>query len=115
QCAELPACKAVRPELGEVNSQVLQDVLKRVDRAFVAFSRRCQTGEKPGYPRYRSRARYDRLAFKQHGNSFSFSPDGKLVLSKLGQVKLVMHRPLKGTRYFGHRQTHSNGQVVRLD
>src|SRR5437588_358448 len=24
----------------------------------------CQTGEKPGYPRYRSRARYDRLAFK---------------------------------------------------
>ena len=31
------------------------------------------------------------------------------------QVKLDMHRPLKGMRYFGHRQTHSNGQVVRLD
>ena len=33
QCAELPACKEVRPDLTEVNSQVLQDVLRRVDRA----------------------------------------------------------------------------------
>jgi putative transposase len=95
QCAELPACKEVRPELGEVNSQVLQDVLKRVDLAFAAFFRRCAAEEKPGYPRYRSR--YDSLTFKQYGNSFSFSADGKLVLSKLGHVKMVMHRPLQGT------------------
>jgi putative transposase len=30
QCAELPACKQVRPELAQMNSQVLQDVVKRV-------------------------------------------------------------------------------------
>jgi putative transposase len=97
QCAELPACKAVRPELAEVHSQVLQDTLKRVDLAFAAFFRRCKAGEKPGYPRYRSRARYHSLTFKQYGTSFSCSQDGKLVLSKLGLVKMVMHRPLKGT------------------
>ncbi|HEX9132313.1 MAG TPA: transposase [Ktedonobacteraceae bacterium] len=97
QCAELPDCKAVRPELGEVNSQVLQDAVKRVDLAFAAFFRRCAAGEKPGYPRFRSRARYDSLTFKQYGNSFALSADGKLVLSKLGQVKMVLHRPLRGT------------------
>jgi putative transposase len=97
QCAELPDCKEVCPELAEVNSQVLQDVLRRVDLAFAAFFRRGLAGEQPGYPRYRSRARYDSLTFKQYGNSFSFSRDGKLVLSKIGQVKLVMHRPPKGS------------------
>ncbi len=62
QCAELPDCKAVRPELCEVNSQVLQDALKRVDLAFAAFFRRCEAGEKPGYPRYRGWLRgYDIL------------------------------------------------------
>jgi putative transposase len=68
-----------------------------VDLAFAAFFRRCAAGEKPGYPRYRSRLRYNSLTFKQYGNSFSLSEDGKLVLSKLGHVKLVMHRPLRGT------------------
>jgi Helix-turn-helix domain len=56
QCAELPDCKEARPELTEVHSQVLQDVVKRVDLAFAAFFRRCQAVEKPGYPRYRSRS-----------------------------------------------------------
>jgi putative transposase len=97
QCAELPDCKEVRPELAEVNSQVLQDAVKRVDLAFAAFFRRCGAGEKPGYPRFRSCSRYDSLTFKQYGNSFSLSQDGKLVLSKIGHVKMVMHRPLRGT------------------
>jgi len=42
QCAELPACKAVRPELDEVPAQVLQDAVKRVDRAYDDFFRRVE-------------------------------------------------------------------------
>ena len=61
QCAELPACKEVRPDLAEVPAQVLQDVVKRVDLAFDAFFRRCAAGEKPGYPRFKARMRYDSL------------------------------------------------------
>src|SRR5215469_11105285 len=61
QCAELPACKEVRPELADVNSQVLQDVLKRVDRAFEGFFQRLKQGQRPGYPRFRSRSRYQSL------------------------------------------------------
>jgi putative transposase len=101
QCAELPGCKEVRPELFQVNSQVVQDAVKRVDLAFAAFFRRCEAGEKPGYPRFRPRFRYDSLTFKQYGNSFSLTSEGKqkgkLILSKIGYVKMVMHRQMSGT------------------
>jgi putative transposase len=96
QCAELHGCKVVRPELAHVNSQVLQDVVKRVDLAFASFFRRMAQGQKAGHPRFRSRRRYNSLTFKQYGNSFYFSAQGKLVLSKIGHVKLVKHRPWKG-------------------
>jgi putative transposase len=46
-------------ELAEVNAQVLQNEVKRVDLAFQAFFRGYATGERIGYPRYRSRACYD--------------------------------------------------------
>src|SRR5262249_38716707 len=52
QSAQLPAIKEVRPEYREVHSQVLQDVLTRLDRAFQAFFRRIKAGETPGYPRF---------------------------------------------------------------
>ena len=38
QSAELPAIKEVRPEYHDVHSQVLQDALTRLDRAFVRHS-----------------------------------------------------------------------------
>ena len=40
QKAELPASKETMPEYGEVHSQVLQDVVLRVDRASTARFRR---------------------------------------------------------------------------
>jgi hypothetical protein len=38
------------PALKQVHSQVLQDVVKRLDKAFQAFFRRMKAGETPGYP-----------------------------------------------------------------
>jgi putative transposase len=49
---QLPAIKAVRPDLNTVHSQVLQDVLKRVQKAFEGFFRRVKAGVKAGYPRF---------------------------------------------------------------
>jgi putative transposase len=102
QCAELPACREGRPDLAAVPSQVLQDVVKRVDLAFEGCYRRLAEGQKPGYPRFKSRFGYDSMTFKQFGNSFSVEASqkknrGMLILAKLGHVKLVMHRPLQGT------------------
>lgn len=51
--------------------------------------------------RFKSRFRYDSLTFKQYGNSFDVQQgkrhQGTLILSKLGPVKMVMHRPIQGT------------------
>jgi putative transposase len=103
QCAELPACRQVRPDLAEVNAQVVQNVLKRVDLAFQAFFRGVTTGEHIGYPRFKSRSRYHSLTFPQYGKHGCFDLEtsgqqqGKLILSKIGHVKMVMHRKIQGT------------------
>ncbi len=89
----LPAWKKDKPELQEVHSQVLQNVQERVDLAFKAFFRRVKSGEKPGYPRFRGRGWYDSFTYPQSG----FSLDGgRLHLSKIGDVKIKLHRPIEG-------------------
>ena len=90
---QLPEIKAIRPELKSIHSQVLQDVLRRLDKAFDAFFRRVKRGEKPGFPRFRSRSRYDSFTFPQSGFAIE---SGKLKLSKIGRVKIKLHRPLEG-------------------
>jgi putative transposase len=52
QRAQLPAVNEVRPEYQGIHSQVLQDVLTRLDRALQAFFRRVKQGKQPGYPRF---------------------------------------------------------------
>lgn len=94
QCAQLPGIKEIRPEYEALYSQVLQDVLHRVDKAFKAFFRRVKAGQTPGYPRYKSRCRYASLTYPQTG--FGIDAQGKLSLSKIGHLKMVQHRPLKG-------------------
>jgi len=90
---QLPEIKELRPELKDLHSQVLQDVLRRLDKAFDAFFRRAKARERAGYPRFRSRSRYDSFTYSQSGFALS---DNKLKLSKIGKVKIKLHRPLKG-------------------
>src|SRR6266513_5004649 len=95
QQATFGGLKAERPSLTTVHSQVLQNVAVRIDLAFKAFLRRCKAGEKTGFPRFRGADRYDSFTFPQSG--FSITHDGRVCLSKIGTVKMVYHRPIKGT------------------
>lgn len=90
---ELTGWKAGNPELANVHSQVLQNVQERVDLAFKAFFRRIREGQKNGFPRYKSFGRYDSFTFKQSGFELR---DGRLRLSKIGDVKINLHRPIEG-------------------
>jgi putative transposase len=96
QSTELPAIKAVRPEYHYVHSQVLQDVLTRLDRAFQAFFRRVEQGEKPGYPRFQRGGRYHSFAYNQFGNGATLD-HGDLVLVKIGRIPVRWSRPIEGT------------------
>jgi putative transposase len=108
QKRELVEIKEVfRPEYQDIASHVLQDVLFRLEKAYQRFFQRVKHGEKPGYPRFQGRHRY---------TSFTY-PDGagwkledvirpadtqgvvrvNLRLTKIGTVKLHLHREMIGT------------------
>jgi putative transposase len=71
----------------EVFSQVLQNVLKRVERSFKNFFNGF------GYPRFQGRERYNSFTFPQSGFKIE---DGKLNLSKIGNIKIILHREIEG-------------------
>jgi len=98
QQAELPDIKTAMPEYAEINAQVLQDVVLRVDRAFQAFFRRLREGQTLGYPRYHGRYRYNSFTYPQVGEHGGARLDnGFLVLSKIGRIALHWSRPIEGT------------------
>jgi putative transposase len=99
QKAELPDLKEAYPEYAEVNAQVLQDVVLRVERTFQAFFRRVQVGEKAGYPRFRGAGRYHSFTYPQYGahGGGAALDGGVLSLSKIGRIRIRLHRPLQGT------------------
>jgi transposase len=62
----LPEIKDLREEYQQIHSQVLQDVLLRLKRAFDGFFRRLENGEDPGYPRFQGRNRYNSFTYVRH-------------------------------------------------
>ena len=66
----------------------------RVNLAFRAFFKRVQSGEEEvGYPRFKGKNRYDSISYPQSG----FYIDGNVIwLSKIGDIKFKLHRPIDG-------------------
>ena len=92
----------------EVPQDFQVSILKRVDKAFDAFRRRCKEGaEKKGYPRFKMRVRSLTWCLRKHklktGERVRQNPiietdfrHHRLKVPKLGEVKIYMHRPLQG-------------------
>jgi putative transposase len=92
----LPQWKESRPSLKLVHSQVLQNIAIRLDLAFQAFFRRVKEGaEAVGYPRYKKFDRYRNITYPQYGNGVEIRGND-LVVSKIGRIKVVWHRPVEG-------------------
>ena len=86
---------ALRPEYQDIHSQVVQDVLLRLKRALDHFFRRVKNGEEPGYPRFQGRNRYHSFTYPQGGCSLTH--DHRVCLSKIGSIKMILHRKMEGT------------------
>ena len=83
----LTAAKKVLTHLKDIQSQVIQEPLRRVDAAFVARKARGH-----GFPRFKKFGQYRSFLFPQ----FKESPvlGSQIKLPKLGLMPIVLHRPI---------------------
>ena len=79
--------------LREVDSQALARELKFLDNAYQNFFRRIKKGERPGFPRFKSKK--DRSQSYQARNTIKVF-DGAVQLPKLGKVKCRISKEVKG-------------------
>jgi putative transposase len=74
--------------------------LKRVDKAFKAFFKRCKEGNTAGFPRFQGYDRYDSFTYPQieklKGKPTVAIENGKVILPKIGHIKVKQHRSLEG-------------------
>ena len=96
QSGHLKADRTTNPYLAKTNFSSCQATLRRLDRAFQAFFRRCKAGETPGYPRFRGYGRFDSVEFPSYGDGCRLK-DGRAEFQHIGRVKLTLHRPIEGT------------------
>jgi putative transposase len=82
----LPKLKKERPWFKGVYSLSLQDVLRRLDKAYLKFFR-----EKKGYPKYKKKGQWSSLSYPDYRKR---PTDGFLPLSKIGTVKINYHREI---------------------
>ena len=94
QQGELTQLRAADPEWASIPTWVARSALSRLDRAFRAFFRRVKTGQTPGFPRFRSRDRYDTFDFGS--NPVRIEGD-RALLPKIGLVKFHKYREIRGT------------------
>ena len=92
QKRSLVLLKAERPWYKEIHSQVLQDMVKRVNLAFERFIKGDSSGKRSGKPRFKGKNRYRTFTFPQA--SHDWLEGNWVTLPKIGRVKFICHRPL---------------------
>jgi putative transposase len=96
QCRTLTSLREMRPEILVGGVTVCRGTLRRLDRAFAAFYRRCRAGQRPGYPRFRSPSRWASLQWDDR-NGWRLDPQARrLHLFGVGGIKVRLHRPIRG-------------------
>jgi putative transposase len=89
----LPEWKQEHLFLKEAHSQILQQTLIDLDRAYQNFFRRLKHGEDPGYPRFKKKFVHDSFRFPQ-----GFKVKGRHVyLPKIGWFRFYKSRDIEGT------------------
>lgn len=89
--------KTMRTEglIGLPNFDCSTNVLRRLDNTFKGFFRRCKTGEKPGFPRFKSSVCYDSITFS-YADGCKLLELKKLRIQGVGKIKVKLHRTFQG-------------------
>jgi putative transposase len=100
QSAQLTGMRAARPDQAVWSFSSQQATLRRLNKAFAGFFRRVKTaqaGVRPGYPRFKGKARFDSVEWPKDGDGARWLPEQRRVyLQGIGQVKVDLHREVAG-------------------
>lgn len=96
QCRWFTSQRTINPYFGRINVTSAQGTMHRLDRAFGAFFRRCKSGGKPGYPRFRGRDCYDSIMFPAYGDGIRLNGN-RLRVQHVGVIRCKVHREVEGT------------------
>lgn len=92
QANQLRELRTFDEEIAALNYSSCQQTLRRLDKAFQAFFRRVRKGDKPGYPRFKSRHHFHSMAFV-YDDGIRLK-GGRLYVQGVGRVRVFFHRPL---------------------
>ena len=79
--------------LAQADSKALQQSIRDLDSAYRNFFRRVREGQKPGFPKFKSR-RHTRQSYRTNGGKVL--DRNHIALPKLGTVRAKISRPLQG-------------------
>lgn len=94
QANQLKSIRQENPWCAGLNYSATQDILRRLDKTFKAFFKRCKSGEKPGYPRFKGKYHFDSITFPAYGDGIRLTD--RLYIQNVGRVKIKLHRPIVG-------------------
>ncbi|MEG3940313.1 MULTISPECIES: RNA-guided endonuclease InsQ/TnpB family protein [unclassified Microcoleus] len=97
QLADLKNTKKLFPDYKSLDSQVLQDVVNRVETSFSNFTTPDKNGNRRGKPKFKGFHYYKSFTYPQldHLNLIKDEPNRICInLAKIGQVPIVFHRPI---------------------
>ena len=95
QSGHLKANRKTDAYLAKTNFSSCQATLRRLDKAFQAFFRRVKAGDKPGYPRFKGRNRFDTVEFPAYGDGCKLAGE-RAYFQHIGYLKIKLHRPVEG-------------------
>jgi len=97
QLADLKNTKKLFPDYRKLDSQVLQDVVKRVETSFSNFTTPDKNGNRRGKPLFKGFHYYKSFTYPQLDNLNIIKDEQSRIcidLAKIGQVPMAFHRPI---------------------
>lgn len=95
QSAWFKTQRATNSYFARLNFSSAQATMRRLNRSFVNFFRRLQTGEKPGYPRFKGRDFFNSFEFTSQGDGVRLTHN-RIRVQYIGTIRVNLHRPVEG-------------------
>ncbi len=96
QAGQLKQTKALFPEYKNIYHDVQQQNLKRLDKAWDRWIKPDKSGKRGGRPKFKKSGELRSFTFPRTNcpKAGAFFDNGVLKLSKIGRIRVVVHRPI---------------------